>query len=510
MRSRTSRRPRPRPACRTGRGSAQVTAPDARTWLITAAPAPTVPPAWRQGSRGLGLHEPVFAEAPAGWPGPLPTPAAETSAAALHALIRLQPDAAGSAEQTADAYTVPDRLPRPQSSFAGAAALWELVLVVDTGVSMAAWYPTVNAFAACVRDLPLFSETRIVKLRTHRSATPDGLFDRDLLNAIRLGESTFGRRKMVLILTDGVGAAWKRRLLWPDLRCWAGCHTVAILNVLPHYNWHLSGLHTRSLRLRTQHPGCANRALLAEPSDTPSLPGEPGPEQSASLYIPVLEIRKRWLDQWARLLMSQRLPVRQQVLEIPEDDAGQARATERAASGELDADPDRRIATFRTAASDNSFALAVLLAAAPLNRHVMQLIAVELLPEADAGDLAAILTSGLITTVDGVPEHHDPFDAVTFDFLPGVRQRLLSLGETRRTRKVAQLLDTFLGPHVPAMRGIAQRMRSPDPTGTPRPTRDTHHYSRVELALLTALSGDSQSHREAAHALQAELDKPLP
>ncbi|MEV6485956.1 SAV_2336 N-terminal domain-related protein [Streptomyces sp. NPDC051576] len=480
--------------------------PDARTWLITAAPAPTMPPTWRPGHRSLSLHEPVFVEVPEGWPAPLPTPAAETSAAALHTLIRLQPEAAGLTEQTADAYTVPDSPPSPQSPAATIAAQWELVLVVDTGVSMAAWYPTVNAFAATVRDLPLFSDTHVVKLRTHRPTTPQDLFDRDLLDAIGLGRSAPGTRKMVLILTDGVGAAWKRRLLWPDLRTWASSHTVAILNVLPHYNWHLSGIRTRPLQLRTDHPGCANQALLAEPSHTPSLSDELRPEQNASLYIPVLEIRKRWLDQWARLLMSQRLPVHQQVLEIPADDADEAYAPASSSAGDLDTDPDRRIADFQTAASENSFALAVLLAAAPLNRHVMQLIAVELLPEADSGDLAAILTSGLVTTIDGIQEHDDPFDAVTFDFLPGVRQRLLSLGETRKTRKVAALLDSYLGPHVPAVRGIAKRMRTPDPASTPHPTPGNHRYSRVELALLTALSGDSSEHRDTAQALQIQLD----
>ncbi|MFF4146397.1 hypothetical protein ACFY0A_34750 [Streptomyces sp. NPDC001698] len=61
------------------------------------------------------------------------------------------------------------------------------------------------------------------------------------------------------------------------------------------------------------------------------------------------------------------------------------RAAVPAPAGKLDSDPDLRIAGFRTAASENSFALAVLSAAAPLNRHVMQLIAVELLPEADSG-----------------------------------------------------------------------------------------------------------------------------
>ncbi len=109
-----------------------------------------------------------------------------------------------------------------------------------------------------------------------------------------------------------------------------------------------------------------------------------------------------------------------------------------------------------------------------------------------------------------MPDHHDPFDAVTFDFLPGVRQRLLSLGETLKTRKVAKLLDTHLGPLVPAMRGIDRRMRSPDPASTPPPTRATHHYSRVELALLTALSGDSHPHRETAQALQCRLAELLP
>ncbi|MFD5815853.1 SAV_2336 N-terminal domain-related protein [Streptomyces sp. NPDC127038] len=482
-----------------------MTPPDARAWLITAAPTPATLPAWRHGHRHLSRHEPVFAEAPEGWPAPLPTPAAETSAAALHSLVRLQPEAAGLVGHIADAYTVPDGPPGPRGPARTRGARWELVLVVDTGVSMAAWYPTVNAFAAAVRDLPLFSDTHVVKLRTHRPATPYGLFDRDLLSAIGLGPGGSGARKMVLVLTDGVGAAWNRRLLWPDLRTWASNHTVAILNVLPHYDWHLSGIHTRALRLRTDDPGCANSALLAEPSNAPSLPDASEPARNTSLYIPVLEIRKRWVDQWVRLLMSQRLPVHQQVLEIPADGADEAVIPAPAAASDLEADPDRRIDEFRTAASKNSFALAVHLAAAPLNRHVMQLIAATMLPEADSGDLAAILTSGLLTTVDGIPEHHDPVDAVTFDFLPGIRQRLLSLGEKRTTRKVAGLLDTYLGPHVPAVRGIAQRMRTPDPAVTPVPTHGNHRYSRVELALLTALSGDSPAHRDAAQALRIQL-----
>ncbi|MEU5209017.1 SAV_2336 N-terminal domain-related protein [Streptomyces sp. NPDC020742] len=475
---------------------------EAAPWLITAAPAAPVAPA-----RGRGQHttRTVFAPAPDGWPSALPLPAAEAAVSALQALGQPQPEGTGVRHPAADAYAIP-AAPGPVSPPASDPQVQELVLVADTGLSMSAWYPTVNAFAASACELPLFNDVHLVMLRSQSSTTAEDLVDRK--EVARLGldrEAPPHRRKTVFVITDAVGAAWKRGLVWRELRAWAQHHTVAILQVLPHHDWSLSGIHTRPRLLRALVPGCPNSELeVARPGDVPVAPRCSAPETDEQrLLIPVLEIRKRWLDQWVRLMTSRRW-VPQQALEVPVA-AGLVPAPGSAPDAERS--PEQRITEFRTAASDNAFTLAVLLAAAPLNRHVMQLIAAELLPAAGPGDLAAVLTSGLLISVENAAEQDDPHDQVVFDFAPEVRKKLLSLGESAKTRRVVGLLDRYLGPHVPSIRGISQRVKNPATAPPPEITPQAPPYLRVECEVLSALSGGSTPHREAAELLQTKIEE---
>ncbi|REK84521.1 hypothetical protein DY245_42965 [Streptomyces inhibens] len=205
--------------------------------------------------------------------------------------------------------------------------------------------------------------------------------------------------------------------------------------------------------------------------------------------------------------MTSRLLVHQQVLEIPPPSATAGLVPTPSPAPDAVASPEQSIGEFRTAASENAFSLAVLLAAAPLNRHIMQLLAAELLPAASPGDLAAVLTSGLLVTMENSAEHSDPHDQVVFDFTPDVREKLLSLGESAKTRRVVALLDHYLGPHVPAIRGITQRVKNPATAFPPGITAETLPYLRVECAVLTALSGASTPHREAAERLRTKVDE---
>ncbi|WP_268249900.1 SAV_2336 N-terminal domain-related protein [Streptomyces albospinus] len=456
----------------------------------------------------LAASQKIFAPAPEGWPSSLPLPAAEASVSALYALSQLHPELADFCKPTPDAYAIPSA-PGPVCPPTSDLPVRELILVVDTGLSMSAWYPTVNAFAACACELPIFNDVHIVKLRSQPSSTHPDLLDRPAVNKLGLGHpAPPHRQKTIFIITDAVGAAWKRGLIWDDLRAWAQNHTVAILHVLPHHDWYLSGIHARPHQLRTREPGCPNSALEVAPPETAQPNGEStGLEQDRhKVLVPVLEIRKRWLDQWVRLMTS-RLLVHQQVLEIPPPSAAAGLVPAPSPAPDAVAAPEQSIAAFRTAASENAFSLAVLLAAAPLNRHIMQLVAAELLPAASPGDLAAVLTSGLLITVENGAEHSDPHDQVVFDFTPGVREKLLSLGESTKTRRVVTLLDHYLSPHVPTVRGITQRVKNPATVFPPSITSETLPYLRVECAVLTALSGASTPHREAAERLRTKIDE---
>jgi hypothetical protein len=216
-------------------------------------------------------------------------------------------------------------------------------------------------------------------------------------------------------------------------------------------------------------------------------------------------MRKRWLDQWTRLQLTDLL-VHQQALEVNATISPTAPLPSPARAKDDAPGPDQLIASFYKAVSKHTFNLAVLLATAPLNRYVMQLLAVELAPAASTRDLSAILTSGLLISLDtptGVPDH---YGRITFDFLPGVRQSLLALGESSQTHRAAALLETRLAPFVPALRGLAARMHTPDTVQLPALTAQSAPYLEIEHSLLTALSGETPAHRTVAKALREQLD----
>mgnify|MGYP006181225367 CR=1 FL=1 len=56
-------------------------------------------------------------------------------------------------------------------------------------------------------------------------------------------------------------------------------------------------------------------------------------------------------------------------------------------------------------------------------------LAAELAPAATTRDVSAVLTSGLLVSIDSPIEEEDDYGGITFDFLPGVRQSLLAWGE---------------------------------------------------------------------------------
>ena len=178
---------------------------DTQPWLVTAAPVPAVDDQWRN---TLPLA-PVFREPPPAWPTVSPAAAVEAATSALSPFGQLGGTAARLA---ASIYDPPEGLANVP-----AAPGWDLVLVVDTSPSMTAWYPAANAIAACAHDMPCFHSVHVVKMHHRRSTLRSDLFasaDMPVLHAERFSSD---RPKITLVLTDGVGAAWHRRLLWEDL-----------------------------------------------------------------------------------------------------------------------------------------------------------------------------------------------------------------------------------------------------------------------------------------------------
>ena len=504
---------------------------DGGAWLVTTSPEDDR--AHSGGPLRLRAHppKPVFAPPPPEWPAPRPQPGAAAAARALGVLdaLRRDPGDDGTLSIPNAPGPVPDAPHHP--------SVWDLVLVVDTGASMPAWYPTVDCFVACAHDLPLFADVHIVKLHSQRPDDADDLFDAASVSSAGLTLSP--RKKIVLVLTDGVGAAWSGRQVWRRFRQWSARYPLAVLHLQPHADWPRSALHTRPLKLRSSVPGGGNGTIATrEPEESAATDLVPAaPVAKGDLIVPVMELRKPWVEQWCRLVLSDQW-VQQQVLVVPEKPEGPALPAQRAgetgaesgpaasaatgpatepAVGEAARDvprppaaadgPDdaaRRVVAFLAGASPRTAQLARLLAAAPLNRHVMQLVADQLVPFSHPADLAEVLSSGLIRAVDMDFPDDAPADRVTYDFDPGVRAELLSRESWERSRRVAELVERYLAPSVKAVEGLAQRVEYVSPPDALVVDTANLPFVQVELAVLMAMP--TGPHKRVVRQMKDKID----
>ncbi|MFI9385779.1 FxSxx-COOH system tetratricopeptide repeat protein [Kutzneria sp. NPDC052558] len=363
----------------------------------------------------------------------------------------------------------------------------EVVLVVDAGESMVLWRRTATELRVLLERQAAFSTVRGLQLDTDRTGS---LWLR--------GEAASGARRspaelldptgrrLVLLLTDGIGAAWRDGLVQQWLGRWGRCGPVAVLHVLPRSLWHWSRIRPTPVRLHAAARRVANSRLRCD-----LVP------DGARIPVPVLELDERTLGPWARLVAepganSVRLPA----LLVSTGPTAAESADEPVDDDDQDA--LHRVLRFRAAASTTAFRLARLLAAAPLNLPVMTLVQRFMLPDARGAHLAEVFLSGLLTRID---DEITDVGTVGYDFKPGVRQELLAAGSRRDTALVVRLVADRLGPRVAAVRGLREALRSPDTA--PHPdlrSPSARRFATVEQAVMTALGGDYSRRGKALRA----------
>jgi hypothetical protein len=287
-----------------------------------------------------------------------------------------------------------------------APARWlELTLVIDTAPSMVVWRRTIAELLALAERLGAFRRVRMFGL--------DGSGVRRLTVVPNLAEDAPGldpatlvdpsRRQAILVVTDGVGAAWRDGRVQPVLRLWANAGPVAVTTVLPQRMWAGTGLHVIARQVRAPRPGAANTEWIT--SDPP-----------VDVPVPVLNLSARWLAPWAQLVAGAGDWRHTALLAEPAPSPG-GRPRDGAARSAKDI-----VRSFRKAASPTAFRLACYLSAAWLNLPVMRLVQQVMLPESDLAHLAEVFLGGLLHRISDDPQA-DP-DTVQYEFLPGVRDEL--------------------------------------------------------------------------------------
>jgi tetratricopeptide (TPR) repeat protein len=383
----------------------------------------------------------------------------------------------------------------------------DLTLVVDTNPSMALWRSTVTAFISLAERLGAFRTIQLRLLDTHvdthgpvegSPATPvlrGGTPVTPIRGPAELLDPS-GRR-ILLVLTDGVGQCWRQGLVSPLLAQWGASMPVAVVHLLPQRLWASGGLALHRARLTVPGPLRPNRRWGLELSDAWLEPDPAAATPAGVVPVPVLELEARWLGWWARLLTGRyRDPAQATVLltvlpagdhaREPVSPQGGARESDGSTGGEPPA--HEQVRNFLSVASPAAFRLATLLAAVPVNLPVARLVQAELVPESGPEHLAEVFTSGLLRPPDTAAGRR-AWDTVTFTVPDEVREVLLSGARRAETAHVVRLVTEHLGDQIGVLRHFRDALDAPDSTPDPELTADTAHYVAIERTVMRALSG---------------------
>ncbi|MEV6496291.1 SAV_2336 N-terminal domain-related protein [Streptomyces prunicolor] len=290
-----------------------------------------------------------------------------------------------------------------------------LVLLVDDGLSMLLWHRLGAELRVLLERLGAFASIRVLGLDTRgrRPRLHAGPFRPDSPELPLSTVNDPSGRTLVLVVSDGMGAAWRAGPMHDLLARRAAHGPVAVLHTLPPEMWEASGISAEHWRITTRRIGGANTSW--EISD-PVLP--PGLGAFDGVPVAVLEPTAASLRTWAHLLASPGTSAELPLL----NPAGRHGAV--AASRDVDSAQH-----FRDAATPEAYRLAAHLAAvSPLSVPVMRLVQREVLA-ARPSHLAEVFLGGLVrphpAPVPGpLPAKHRVFDfseeskAVLLDAVP--------------------------------------------------------------------------------------------
>ncbi|WP_197288168.1 FxSxx-COOH system tetratricopeptide repeat protein [Nocardia sp. NRRL S-836] len=369
---------------------------------------------------------------------------------------------------------------------------FEVALVVDTAAldiwqreiaDFRALLETQGAFRTVRLQFANFDETSASDLLL-RSGAPDG----PTRGPAELLDPT-GRR-LVLVVTDGIGKAWHTGAAAKVIGYWGRSVHVAVVHLLPQELWSWTGISTSRVQLRVQEAGAPNRRIryrLADVSD------ERPPD--TAVPVPVLELRPAWLGHWTQLVQGDDPVVRLTTFfadpEVKES------------SFEVDPllhlDAAELVSRFRTIASPPAFALAGLLAAVPvpLQLPVMTAVRRTLLPDAELSHLAEVLLGGLV--VRGDAESAD-----TYEFRDGLRQELLATCSRADTARVLRTVANLFGPKSEAVRDLKAALDDPD-AEISAVTPESLPHLRLQQVIFRAMSGPYAKRSHRIRAIITEL-----
>ncbi|MFE7044093.1 SAV_2336 N-terminal domain-related protein [Streptomyces atratus] len=345
-----------------------------------------------------------------------------------------------------------------------------LVLLVDDGLSMLLWHRLGAELRTLLERLGAFSTIRVLGLdagevRPRLHARPFRSDGPDL--PLSTVNDPLGRT-LLLVVSDGMGAAWRSGSMHDMLAERAARGPVAVLHTLPSEMWEASGISAEVWQATTRRIGGANSSWRIV---DPVLP--PGIARFEGVPVPVLAPNPSSLRDWARLLASPGTTIELPLLVRPSQYGATAPSRDPGSAQH-----------FRDAATPEAYRLAAHLAAvSPLSVPVMRLVQTAVPWRASTSHLAEVFLGGLIRPHPAPVPGPLPAKHRVFDFSDESKAALLDAippAELLHTsRRIGRRLDELAGhsPDFPAW------LSHPD--GSARLPGSHQPFTSVERRLLT-------------------------
>ncbi|MGF1493950.1 MAG: SAV_2336 N-terminal domain-related protein [Microcoleaceae cyanobacterium] len=377
-----------------------------------------------------------------------------------------------------------------------------LELVVEESDSAFIWRETMNdlqqvfetqgAFRT-VRVWSLLSDGGKLKLvQRHRSGKPSQRQHgyKELIHP--------NRRGAVILVSDCTSHIWQNATLHPWLKDWSEQQPTTILQLFPERLWDSTQLgRGRKLFGSAIAPGVTNPRL-----DLENLPSWIPIDWKTAIVLPVIQPESKPLKDWCRMVAGSsgaRVPTYLFNLAfLREPDIEESPSTESA----IELSAEARVTRFLATASVTAQRLAGLMAAAPVNLSVVNLIRRTLLQTATPVHVAEVYMGGLLTTTQ--PGSED------YDFIPEVRQALNRAMGRNETARVLDAISRYIAEQIDRPIRSFRALLALLPTFDEDDQAKVLPFAQVAVEVLQNLGGEYQQFAEDVISKNPDLQPPTP
>jgi len=385
----------------------------------------------------------------------------------------------------------------------------DLSLVVEGSRSMIVWRPVVRELEKLLHRAGVFRKIETWEFAADGKTGAMALRRGDGVHRPRRAIAGPERRRVLLVVSDCVSPAWRNGSAARLMEQWTANAMAAIVQLFPEHLWSRTALRqAASVRFRMRSWGAPNRALLIfPPSDWAGMKDLDVPEDGPwkppeGPKLPVFPLEPPYIRDWAASLAGlRRFDLPGFVLnKTPDPPAAAKPGAGKTISAET------LVNRFSAVASPTARRLAGFLAATPLVMPVMRLVQATMLPDSRQSHLAEVMLSGLIRRVTPEAEGANE-DEVLYDFVEGVRERLLTLNRISESVKALELSMGKIREFVDARSGrplISFRALLADPSGLGdfRLEGDSRAFAEISVFVLKRLGG---FYAEIAARLEQEI-----